>query len=86
MSPSSIGSHIPQSTDVILDLPPQFILYRHTGQVCSESSDRLVVHVTYTRSWEDMMLREYARRVLCADSIESLEGFLIGGQFTAMKP
>lgn len=58
MSSPPIGSHIPQSTNVIFDLPPQLVLYLHVRQVCRKCCYRLVVHISDSSAWEDVMFGE----------------------------
>lgn len=83
MSSPPIGSHIPQSTNVIFDLPPQLVLYLHVRQVCRKCCYRLVVHISDSSAWEDVMFGEDPWRVLLANAIECLKGFLQGGKYGA---
>jgi len=78
VSSTPISSHVPQSLDIFLQLPPQLILNLHRGKLGRDGRDGFRGQGTDFGAGEDVEFREDSSRVLLANAIESLQAFLIG--------
>lgn len=72
VSPTPVGTDIPQPLDVILDYFPRIVLDRHRGQLGRQRRDRPLWQHAHLRPRVDAVLGEDSFRYLRADSVEGL--------------
>lgn len=74
--PATVGSHISQPLDVVLQGPPQIIFNLHGGQFGGQVGDLAVAEGANLCGRVDVMARHYADGDLGADAVEGLESLL----------
>lgn len=73
MPPTAIGTCIPQTFDVVKNLPTKIVLNLHFRQRSRNVEDLLVLQFAYLGSWMDVEASEEPGRDIVADSEEAFK-------------